>query len=309
LKEYQLLPFKRSAELIRTLYECSISEGTLANMINGVGDSVEVPLSEIVAILTKSEVAHFDESGASVKGTSHWFHTASTHDATLYAMHESRGRAAMDAMGVLPGFTGRAIHDHWKPYYTYTGCTHGACNAHHLRELIFVHEEVGQHWAKRMKKLLLKIKKTVDAARAAGRTALEEKVVARFKRRYREIVAKGMKVNPIPDAIPGKRGRVKDTKAGNLVRRLKQYQEETLAFMYDFSVPFDNNLAERYDRMLKVHQKISGTFRSTKGSENFCRIRSYLSTACKQNLSPFDALMMAVSGKPFMPIPKSKSGP
>ncbi len=43
-------------------------------------------------------------------------------------------------MGVLPNFAGTLIYDHWKSYYTYH-CTHALCNAHHLRELTYAHEE------------------------------------------------------------------------------------------------------------------------------------------------------------------------
>jgi hypothetical protein len=38
-------------------------------------------------------------------------------------VHQRRGAQAMDAMGILPSFTGVAIHDAWAPYDTYTsGC-------------------------------------------------------------------------------------------------------------------------------------------------------------------------------------------
>jgi transposase len=301
LKTYQLLPFKRGAELIRALFGGTLCEGTLANMVKATSGTLDPSLATISAILTDATVAHFDETGGSVQGKLHWFHVASTENVTLYAMHRRRGALAMEDMGILPKFAGTAIHDHWKPYYTFECCSHGLCNAHHLRELTFVHEVVGQDWAVCMKDHLLQINAAVDAAKAEGRTQLEDKEASSFLRRYKAIIKEALAVNPPPIPSPGKRGRPKDTKAGNLARRLKEHREEALAFMYDFSVPFSNNLAERDIRMMKVQQKVSGTFRSPKGANDFCRIRSYLSTAGKQGMSVLKALAMAISGSPFKP--------
>ena len=152
-----------------------------------------------------------------------------------------------------------------------------------------------------MKDLLLRILAAVDAAKAENRTRLEEKDTSCFEVRYRTIIAEALAVNPLPEPVPGKRGRPKDSKAGNLARRLDVHREEVLAFMYDFSVPFSNNLAERDIRMMKVQQKVSGTFRSPEGATNFCRIRSYLSTACKQGRGVLAVLAKAIAGSPFMP--------
>ena len=301
LKTYQLLPFKRGAELIRALFGGSLCEGTLANMVKATSGALDPSLAAISAILTGATVAHFDETGSSVQGKLHWFHVASTGKVTLYAMHQRRGAVAMEDMGILAKFTGTAIHDHWKPYYTFKSCSHGLCNAHHLRELTFVHEEVGQDWAARMKDLLLQVNAAVDAAKARHRTRLKDKEASGFLRRYKAIIKEALAVNPPPIPSPGKRGRPKDTKAGNLARRLKEHRGEALAFMYDFSVPFTNNRAERDIRMMKVQQKISGTFRSPKGANDFCRVRSYISTTCKQGISALKALALAISGTPFKP--------
>lgn len=301
LKTYQLLPFKRGAELIRTLFGGTLCEGTLANMIKGVSGTLDAPLAVIMGILTDAKVAHFDETGSSVKGKLHWFHVASTEKATLYTMHQRRGAAAMEDIGILPKFSGRAIHDHWRPYFKFKGCSHGLCNAHHLRELTFIHEVVGQEWAASMKDLLLKANAAVDTAKAEKRTRLEDKDVARFVRRYKRVIEEALTANPPPEPVPGKRGKPKDSKAGNLARRLKVHRREALAFMYDFAVPFTNNIAERDIRMMKVQQKVSGTFRSPEGATNFCRIRSYLSTACKQGMAALAVLAKAIAGHPFMP--------
>lgn len=291
LKGYQLLPSERTAELFQDLFSCGLSEGTLDNIINGASQRLENPMEQIKEQLQKTSIAHFDETGISVMAKRHWLHAASTDKLTYYAIHAKRGSEAMDDIGILPNFHGRAIHDFWKPYLTYDNCKHGLCNAHHLRELIFLHEEQKQSWAKNMIDCLLDIKKAVDATSNTC-NSLIKKQLQKFEKRYQRILNKGYAANPLENNPPGpkKRGRPKKSKARNLLERLDEHRKKALAFMYDFNVPFDNNLVERDVRMAKVQQKISGTFRSENGAKAFCRIRSYISTVRKNSLDVLEAI-------------------
>ena len=138
-----------------------------------------------------------------------------------------------------------------------------------------------------MIELLLQIKSATEQARNKGQPALHENQIEDFERSYSEILEKGFKENPDDDP---KRKRKKRTAAQNLLIRLRDFKGKTLAFMYDLEVPFDNNLAERDLRMMKLHQKISGCFRAELGAEMFCGIRSFLSTARKQGHNRLEVL-------------------
>jgi transposase len=245
-------------------------------------------------------VVHFDETGMRVNGKLWWLHVACTSGLTYYFVHGKRGQQAMDEMGILPEFEGKAIHDGWTSYPGYD-CEHFLCNAHHLRELQFIQERYEQPWAFQMSLLLVTILRQGQLAQAEGHTALSPEQLQAFEARYQTLLEQGLAANPPlappPDA-PKKRGRPKQSPPRNLLLRLQSQQASVLGFMHNFSVPFDNNQAERDIRMMKLKQKISGCFRSEGGAHRFARIRGYLSTLRKQGQDVLDALVALFSGSP-----------
>lgn len=301
LMNYQFHPYDRNREFFEDVFSHSLSVGTLWQ--NNLACYNALAVSEAVTkqLIIDSPVARFDETGYAVNGKRQWLHVASTPHLTAYMPHPKRGKEAMDEMNILPQYGGTAVHDFWKTYFNYE-CKHALCNAHLLRELIFISEQYKQSWAQDMIGLLLRIKMVVDEAKQST-DCLDPKTIQTFEDEYQQILEEGFQANPPPDTskLPKKRGRQKQSKAKNLLDRLREYQNEVLAFMYDFKVPFDNNLAERDIRMMKVQQKISGCFRSEEGARIFCRIRGYISTVRKQGINVLEAIQMAMDGKPFMP--------
>ena len=306
LNQEQLLPLERTCAVLDEVCGCPISEGTLERAVANCHEQLAETEAAIKRGIEQAAVAHFDETGLKIDGRTCWLHVASTPDLTLYAAHPKRGRAAMEAIGVLPAFhadarrAAVAMPDGLSSSWQFEQCQHALCNARHLRELTCIEEQLGQPWATAMKALLGEMKRTVDTARPQGLLALPAETQQAFKQRYATILAAGFRANPLPEHT-GKRGRPKRGKARNLLERLREHQEPTLAFLADFAVPFDNNQAERDIRMTKVRQKISGCFRTTTGAERFCRIRGYISTLRKQGIPIFSALGQAITGHPPLP--------
>lgn len=297
---YQLIPTGRVREMAADLFGASLSEGTLYNLVDRASNTLAPLEAEIKEALTKNAVNHYDETGARVNGSLHWMHVVCSVMLTVYSRSKHRGKLAMDALGVLGKCIGTAMHDGWKPYFQY-GCKHALCNAHHLRELKALFEQYGQTWALDMIRVLLDAKAAVEEALSTGCCGVQPLLLCDLESRYREALDAGHKANPPPKPT-GKRGRTKRTVGGNLVRRLEEYQKETLAFLYDFAVPFDNNQAERDVRMVKVKIKVSGCFRSEEGADAFCRIRGYISTMRKQGHNVFGILRSVVEGTPTRPL-------
>jgi len=301
LVQQQLVPYERACEVIEDLLGPPMSVGTLAGLVERCAEQLAPVEQQIKAALSRAEVLHQDETGLYVAGQRHWMHVSATEHLTHYYVHPKRGKEALDAIGILADFGGVSVHDGWGSYWQFR-CQHALCNVHHLRDLTFLEEEQRQAWASEMKELLLESKAAVAQARAEGRSCLHPLEVADWKARYGALLAEGYQANP-PDPPPAtsRRGRRKQSAARNLLDRLSKHQEAVLLFLDNFAVPFDNSLAERDIRMVKVQQKVSGCFRSAAGAVAFCRIRGYLSTLRKQGLMVLAALEQALVGHPVSP--------
>jgi len=148
---------------------------------------------------------------------------------------------------------------------------------------------------------LLDMKEAADQARAQGLTMLHPLEVQDWQAQFVALVAHADATTPTAQAPPGSKGRAKQSAARNLLDRLIRDQEAVLAFLHRLVVPFDNNQAERDVRMVKVQQKVSGSFRSEAGAKAFCRIRGYLSTLRKQGLDLLASLEATLRGHPLLP--------
>jgi transposase len=294
LSQFQLLPYQRIQDYFGEQFQTPLSAGSLYNFNQEAFERLACFEDIARDQLAQSEVLHADETGINVNGKRLWLHSASNVAWTLFYPHPKRGTEAMEQMGVLPRFHGVLCHDHWKPYFTYD-CTHALCNAHHLRELERAWEQDGQSWAAKMKDLLEEINGAVtDAGGLLPQTQAEK-----YRKRYRRLLREAENECPPPDESKrgARRGRLKRTKARNLLERLRNYEAEVLRFMEVENVPFTNNQGENDIRMTKVQQKISGCFRSMDGAMTFCRIRSYLSTCRKHKVSATQALRLLFEGK------------
>ena len=299
LSQHQLLPYERTAELFKNQADIPISVGTLFNFNKEAYERLEDFEMLVKEKLKHALLLHADETGINIGGKKHWLHCASNAQWTHFHPHTTRGTVAMAEAGILPEFTGTMIHDHWKPYYTYT-CLHALCNAHHIRELQWDMDNTESTWAEKMQKLLLTIH---DEVKATAQEVLEPEKSLYYRNAYREIVEEGLSTMPQdPDKETNekgkkKRGRIKHSKEHNLLIRLRDYENDILRFMDVSYVPFTNNRGENDIRMTKVQQKISGCFQSLEGAQIFCRVRSYLLTAQKHGISASEALKILFSGK------------
>jgi transposase len=300
LHQYQLVPLQRTCEMLWELCGSEVSEGTLVRWEQQAAEVLCPTMEQIAQGVLLSPLQHGDETGVRLGGKLHWLHVNSTHFLTHLAWHPKRGREALEAIGIWPRYQGRSMRDRWASYDHYGGlfCI---CGAHVVRDLTYEHEQQGQTWAGELKELLLGMHQAACEWRKGGAARLPLLEREEWLIHYFDILARGFAAQPQPtlEATPKRRGRQKQTSTKNLLDDLLRRADQLLAFLDDLSLPFTNNQAERDLRMVKVQQKIAGTFRSDAGITAFCRIRSYLSTMRKQGHVMLYALAAVFAGRPL----------
>ena len=302
LVQGEFVPFQRSSQLLCRMYGLALSPATILNWVQEASVLIKPHVETIKEHLVAAPLVHADESGFRVASALNWLHIVATKSLTWYGVHAKRGIEAIKDHGILTERMGALVHDCWKPYWRLNG-QHILCNSHLVRELNFVFESTQEDWAKRLSQLLLRANKQCDKARQVGQTKLHSWQVSRINNSYWALLAEAGKLNPVLDRRERKRGRIKQSFAFNLLRRLRQYADEILHFTRDLEIPFTNNVAERAVRMPKVKIKISGCFRTFKGAQDFCTIRSYLDTMKKQGHNILEVLRDTFNG--YAPSPAS----
>jgi len=304
LNQNHAVSVQRTAALMKDFFGLPVSQATVIKA--GVASAAILkPTAEAIGqAAVNAEVLHADETGLRVAKKLHWLHVLATHTLTWMGCHPKRGTEAFDALALLQQFKGVLVHDGWMPYKALQ-CQHALCNAHHLRELTYLLEEQGQAWAGDMIELLSHASHLDNVNCADGQSPKYDSQkyqgdVRDLRDLYEAILAQAQADNPVVPAT-GKRGRPKQSKATNLIGRLRDYTEDVWRFMTQPDVPFTNNLAEQTVRMPKVKQKVAGCFRTLKGAQTYCVIRSYCATMQKQGANVFESLVAAFNGAPTQP--------
>jgi transposase len=237
----QFLSRDRACRALGELFGCAPSPGALAAAARKTAGLIAPALKAITAHLIGSDVVHFDETGFRTAGRLAWVHSASWGKFVLVTVHAKRGKDGMTAAGVLPFFTGIAVHDAWKPYDTFDSVAgHALCGAHVLRELVAVTETgtgLDKAWAQQAIDALLALDEAAEAARAAGKAAIDPETRKKHENWYREAAATGIALNV------GRKGKLQE-KRHALATRMQAREADYLRFARDLRVPFTNNAAE-----------------------------------------------------------------
>ena len=291
----QMVSLNRVQKLVNSMIGEVISESTLLKFVLRLYQALEAWELDAVEQLLNAHAINVDETSLRVDKKNHWLHVYSAGHVTLKFLHRKRGKAAIEAIAIIPRYGGVIIHDCWASYLSYLHCGHGLCGSHLLRELTFIFESNTYAWARNMKRLL---QETCIKVSKSEEKKLGDKELANLQKRYRAIVTRGAKEMPaIPPKTSGKRGKLAKSDAHNLLERFQNHEASVLLFAKNPHVSFTNNRAEQDLRMSKVKQKVSGCFRTEIYALAYCRISSYLQTMANKGYNPLIAVQMALNGE------------
>jgi len=299
LNQNHPVPLQRTATLLKDFFDLPVSQAAVHKAGPSAKEALQPTVQRIADACVNAPVLNADETGLRVAKELHWLHALATDTLSWMDCHPKRGAAAFEDMGLLKQFQGILVHDGWIAYKTLE-CHHALCNAHHLRELTYLLEQQSQVWAGDMIEVLTHANHTDNLNCAQGNTPNYQSVkyqhqVRELRDLYDAVLVQAELAHPVaqPNA---KRGRTKQSKAVNLIGRLRQTSDDVWRFMTQGNVPFTNNLAEQAVRMPKVKQKVSVCFRTTEGAHTYCVIRSYVATMQKQGVDIFAALVSTFKG-------------
>ena len=293
------IPVKRIAAIVRDHRGLDVSTGAVVGVEERYGGKLGPVLAAIVEGLVHSGFICADETSLTVNGKMFWAHTKANEEYTLVTVDPRRNREAAMKDGVLERFHGVLVTDCCPIYFCdEIDGRHQLCNVHVLRELQAVEDrnvasDRPPDWESKAAKILRDGLRLRDEALAAGETVPESAMAALGRRLDRAL-------RPAIERLGKPDGRLEREELA-LARRIDAKRDMYLLYLTDLRIPADNNIAERDHRPLKLREKISGGARSRAGAERLAAFTSYLSTARKQGLRMFDALLTLAAGKPWMP--------
>ena len=283
LGTYNVVALDRLSDLFSVLFKgvIDISNGTLVNFLKEFSLKSKPTLDNLENDLLNKALMNTDETTNDNK----WYiRNYSNSETVIYKPHKNKGHKQIEEHDILTRYTGGIMHDHDTAMYKY-GSNNYECNVHlgrYLEEIIQNVSEVT--WAKELKELLIKVYHDRKVLIKKGSKSFSNNKTNEISEKYDEIISLAKKENKSIKSTYYKE------KALKLTRRCEKYKDNHLAYIYDFSVPFDNNPSERDLRIIKIKTKISGGFKNINSAEAYCDAISIIKTSLKRKINPFESI-------------------
>ena len=278
LSTVHFLSYGRIVLALESLYNISVSEGSIANMLKKTSELSKTEIEKIKNHLELSDIVGIDETGCKINGQKYWNWTFQNDEVTLIVVDKSRGTKVINDNFENGFINACVVHDNYSSYSSLTAKDEQLCLAHKLRDLNYAIECDDTQVMKDLKLLLQEsmIDHKEDLL-PAQREILKESYLTLF-----DLLLE-------TDSIP-------KSQTEKQIKSLKKARDKIFTFLLYPNVPPDNNGSERAIRNIKVKQKVSGQFKSEDGADCYANIRSIIDTSRKQGLNEFEVLQDVIAG-------------
>lgn len=290
------IPFERLTGIINEITEgrIQVKEATIVNWIRELANKTQTEREKILEKLLSEKLLHVDETSSRLNGKIIWVQALTDSKNTYYCIPESRGDSSSGVIKILKNYQGTIVHDHFAPYYNYlNGADHVECNAHILRYLQYNFEMYQNNTCKQLKTLLQEVLHKRKLLIEKGINHFDEATIAKYEKKYIKLIdvelrkflnyakEKNLKKKYYPDYFL-------------LLKRMKENMKEHLKFIHDFSLPFDNNVAERACRKIKNKKKVSTQFKNLDAAKNYFACLSIFETLNQNKKNTYEYLRSAL---------------
>ncbi|MEO1403215.1 MAG: IS66 family transposase [Cyanobacteria bacterium J06635_1] len=271
------ISYERLHQMLKEVFNLSISEGALANLFARVKTRLAAPMDEIQAQLQQSRLICSDETSARVKGKTQWEWVFQNEQVCLHVICGTRGASVIyDVLGEHQPEVW--VSDLFSAQKNHPGLQWQVCLAHQLRDCQFAIEAGDAVFAPAMKHLFLRALAIHNRRDQLAPSTVYQYRLA-IKRRLRRVLALA------PDQEDGQR----------LRNRYEDISEHLFLFLEDATIPPTNNSSEQAIRMSTIFRKVTNGFRSDWGRDLFASVRSVVNTGKRQGLSALQSIQIALS--------------
>lgn len=274
-----------------------LSEGYISKLQKRAANNLKEFMTEVKKELIKGELLYWDDTVIMINTKRSCLRFYGRENLAYYVAHLKKDKEGLDEDGILKLLPKETVvvHDHNKVNYNKEYIFSNAeCNRHLISDLKKVIDNLEHIWAKKMIKLLTSMNKKREWLMHKGKEEFEQEDINKFEEKFRDIMLEAHNENEKENPQ-----RYYVDKEKTLLLRILDYKNEYLLWIYDFDVPFTNNLSERALRGAKSKMKSAGQFWNKDSASYYATIKTYIETCNRNGINIYNALLALSIGKPY----------
>lgn len=276
--------------------EINLSEGYIAKLQKRAADGLKDFMQELKVELINVPLLHWDDTVMMVDTHRSCLRFYGNEKIAMYTAHLRKNKEGLNEEGILNSLPKETIlvHDHnianYNKQYEFTNAE---CNRHLIADLNQISQNTNHKWPRKLKDLLNSMNNKRKRLIQKGIEEFPQEELSNFQYKFERIILLAHQENTKD------RDKMYLGNENILISRILDYRNEYFLWIYNFDVPFTNNLSERGLRGVKSKQKASGQFWNIETASYYATIRSYIETCNKNKVNIYNALLMLCMGRPY----------